>query len=529
MHLRKFMAAITLIVFACLFGGSAALAAGTQTARGTMTFAPKVPVAEQPMTLTIRMQSDSGAMMPGGTVTGTFKQAGQPPMPVTFTEKDPGVYVATATFAARDWHGALNFNQGPTKLTADVGFTVFASAEQSFGVADNFALDWRSAGVMAPPKSADTVTWLLLVGLPIVLAALLWQKQGAGNLKPTLVKAKSLVPGGLLTVATLGALAQAFSAYWDITWHHDRGRDGLISAPHLGIYGGIIFALLALAVGVWTSGGLQKVRQVPAMVFTMITMLIQLASAPIDELWHRLMGLDISVWAPPHDMLIMGAALSAIGLATIQAAADPTAKSVWTRIRIYGFVAAALGVLNAFLAEFEMVIPAWHVSQSRPVALYPLLTTFAVVLCATVAARLTGARWAATKTVGFLWLLRAGEIAFFLPAMGRTQPTYPALIMLVGALVIDLVVQAKVSQGRYRFALAGLAAALGMFATYIPLSAVLPIKAVPAINLLIWLPLALAVGAAMGYLGGWLGDFVTQAAPAPSKTSPATQVREAHA
>ena len=40
---------------------------------------------------------------------------------------------------------------------------------------------------------------------------------------------------------------------------------------------------------------------------------MSLASAPIDDTWHRLYGLDVTVWSPPHIMLVAGMVIAPFG------------------------------------------------------------------------------------------------------------------------------------------------------------------------------------------------------------------------
>ena len=42
-----------------------------------------------------------------------------------------------------------------------------------------------------------------------------------------------------------------------------------------------------------------------------------LLAAPIDDLWHRLFGLDVTLWSPPHLFGLLGAAISTVGCLVI--------------------------------------------------------------------------------------------------------------------------------------------------------------------------------------------------------------------
>src|SRR5204863_4653770 len=36
-------------------------------------------------------------------------------------------------------------------------------------------------------------------------------------------------------------------------------------------------------------------------------------AAPIDDLWHRLFGIDVTLWSPPHMLGLLGAAINTVG------------------------------------------------------------------------------------------------------------------------------------------------------------------------------------------------------------------------
>lgn len=45
------------------------------------------------------------------------------------------------------------------------------------------------------------------------------------------------------SVAIVGFGVALFGVYWDDAWHTDRGRDDLLSAPHLALYAGVAIAV----------------------------------------------------------------------------------------------------------------------------------------------------------------------------------------------------------------------------------------------------------------------------------------------
>ena len=129
--------------------------------------------------------------------------------------------------------------------------------------------------------------------------------------------------GTLLGVALVVILILGSS--WDGDWHGRVGRDSFWIPPHLMMYSSItLFGWVALGVTVWTT--LNEPKDAPGMlrVFGLqaplgialmgIGVLVALAAAPFDDLWHRAYGIDVSVWSPPHFTGWAGFILSLIGV-----------------------------------------------------------------------------------------------------------------------------------------------------------------------------------------------------------------------
>ena len=158
---------------------------------------------------------------------------------------------------------------------------------------------------------------------------------------------------------------QAF--YNDVGWHVAFGRDkSLFTAPHTGIVIGLGLILLSGVVGVLFAS-LQKVDtalrwkavRVP---WSMIPLLALGGAAvtgfPLDELWHREFGVDVTMWSPTHMLMILGAAF--VGVAAWLVLADAGVKpkdSRWS-MGIHA-VAAWLTLLGlvAPLGEFSFGVP----------------------------------------------------------------------------------------------------------------------------------------------------------------------------
>ena len=113
---------------------------------------------------------------------------------------------------------------------------------------------------------------------------------------------------GRTIVASL--FAALLSANWDVWWHGAIGRDTFFEPPHIFMYSAILVAI-ALGIYGWHKTK-DKIWKRLAIILSSI-----LVSAPFDELWHRVFGVeDVSsplvLWSPPHLVLIFAIAGSLI-------------------------------------------------------------------------------------------------------------------------------------------------------------------------------------------------------------------------
>ena len=104
---------------------------------------------------------------------------------------------------------------------------------------------------------------------------------------------------------------------WDIQWHVAIGRDSLFIPPHLlvmfAFVSGLatVLALIAYETSLASAGQPQThtarlglLSAPPAAFGVLFGYTAALLSGGFDELWHELFGLDVTLWSPPH-MLIM--------------------------------------------------------------------------------------------------------------------------------------------------------------------------------------------------------------------------------
>lgn len=108
-----------------------------------------------------------------------------------------------------------------------------------------------------------------------------------------------------------GMVTTIVAAMWDASWHARVGLqvEDFFWPPHLLLYGG--FGLNA-AIGAFglarllrLPGGLRaRFRAEPLYGFMALASAYQMLSGPSDEIWHRLLGKDLTVWSLPHALLI---------------------------------------------------------------------------------------------------------------------------------------------------------------------------------------------------------------------------------
>src|SRR3954449_12491268 len=129
------------------------------------------------------------------------------------------------------------------------------------------------------------------------------------------------VAGASLLVALLGM-------YWDISLHIDQGRDpGPLANPAhylilFGLYGIFAAGCLAIAMPREKPGpaAIKITRDWYAPVGGVLMATcgaFALIGFPLDDMWHRLFGQDVTLWGPTHLMLFGGAAMTLVGQAVL--------------------------------------------------------------------------------------------------------------------------------------------------------------------------------------------------------------------
>jgi hypothetical protein len=316
--------------------------------------------------------------------------------------------------------------------------------------------------------------------------------------------------GGSLLVALLGM-------YWDISLHIDQGRDpGPLANPAhylilVGLYGVFAAGCLALALPEEKPGpaAIRITRDWYVPVGGVLTAAcggFALLGFPLDDMWHRLFGQDVTLWGPTHLMLFGGAGLTLIGQAILLAEGMRFRGITTDRLRDSQFLVALRRVglmgglligLSTFQGEFDFGVP-----QFRMV-FHPMLIALAAGMALT-AGRVWIGKGGALATAVMFVVVRGAISLVVGDVFGESAPAMP--LYLVEALCIEAVALAT---GRNRPILLGavgglLCGTVGLAAEWLWIDQAFPLPwnggIVP--EALIVAPIA---GIAGGVLGGLLG------------------------
>ena len=330
-------------------------------------------------------------------------------------------------------------------------------------------------------------------------------------------------------VATVSLLTAVFGMYWDISLHIDNGRDpGPLANP-------AHYFILAGLFGIFSAGFFAMVlpKEKPSTVAIRIGrdwwaplggVLIcacgafSLIGFPLDDIWHRLFGQDVTLWGPTHLMLIGGAAMTLIGIAVLSvegmranaAASSSLRELVHTRLaRAIALTGGLMLGLSTFQAEFDFGVPQFQL-VFQPIMLM-LAAGVGLVL-----ARVYAGRGAALGAALFFIALRGGLAVLIGPVLGQTTPHFP--LYIAEALVVEAVAFWVPTRKPLAFGLAagigigtiGLTAEWAWSHLWMPLP--WPEAALPEAALL-----GFAAAIAGSTLGAWIG---THLSPDPLERSP---------
>ncbi|MCI2420286.1 hypothetical protein MOQ72_22845 [Saccharopolyspora sp. K220] len=245
----------------------------------------------------------------------------------------------------------------------------------------------------------------------------------------------------------LGSLALALlGMYWDISLHITHGRDAgpLANIAHypilFGLFGLFAAGMLAIVLPMGERPGRAAVRITRGWYAPTGGILLAAASFyallgfPLDDIWHRIFGQDVTLWGPTHLMLIGGAGLSLVAIALLEregrfVRTEQTETMLSSYLRRGMIAGGLLAGLSVFQAEFDFGVPQFRLVHQ------PLLIAVAAG-CALVVARLWVGRGGALFAVGFYVLLRGGVSVAVGPVIGQLWAAIP--LYVVEALCVEI-------------------------------------------------------------------------------------------
>ena len=218
---------------------------------------------------------------------------------------------------------------------------------------------------------------------------------------------------GLWVMLAANVLA-AWGVQWDIQWHVQIGRDSFWIPPHVMTYAGVTLVVLG-AFGVLAIDTLRRLTSgrepagadrifgitgTPGFHLAAWGIALTVLAAPIDDLWHRLFGLDVTLWSPPHLLGLLGVAINTLACAVIAREVYPAGRVqlVTTIVALATFY----GTLAVGLRESGRVA---YAHGEVLFYTFSILGALLLPLALVTAARLTGLRWAPIAVLAIVVVL----------------------------------------------------------------------------------------------------------------------------
>lgn len=319
--------------------------------------------------------------------------------------------------------------------------------------------------------------------------------------------------------ALMALLIVVVGFYWDVAWHIDNGRDIQLFTPsHVMILvglGGLAYAALVAALfatveeaDVGFSVGSLRVPYSALVLFAMGAGAV--VAFPLDELWHRTYGIDVTLWSPTHLQLLGGGSAATIAALLMTAEGLRSARPTRLGRAIVVLVAGTVLVgMSTFQGEFDFGVPQFQ-------ALYLPLLVVAAASFGLVLGRVALGPWGALK-VALVALTLRGLLALAVGgALGHTVPRFP--LFLGSAVLVEAAAWWLGTDRRLRVAVAaGLAVGtVGVVGEGVWAAATGWWSEVPAPLVVKAAVLAPVAAVAAGVLGAGLARaFLPRAAPVP--------------
>jgi hypothetical protein len=361
----------------------------------------------------------------------------------------------------------------------------------------------------------------------------------------------------VVTSVIMYLMAQGlYGSTWDIQWHGAVGRDSFWTPPHLFMYSSTTLAgLLALGLILWDTWRFRKgdpgvtaanttrllgFRGPLGMYVAGFGMFAMVASAPFDNYWHELYGIDVTLWAPAHVMGMLGSYLGGMGIIYAFASELNRMRAAGARLWL-GLGWPGLGVILGFFGLLGLalinIISAGYAERLWGLGLvtlanWPLIMAAALPIGLVAALVATGRAGTATA-VGLLvtgWHLTFGytvvaAVDLLVQAQGLQYRQFdgistpyvawmaPLLVPLVGLLIdgVWLLTRGRPAGRAWALPLAAVAGVVGLVLVERPWMRVLDETFIaPDYWAILWVTLPVVIGLALvsGWAGVWWGRVI---------------------
>ncbi|MCV7195450.1 hypothetical protein [Mycobacterium angelicum] len=246
-------------------------------------------------------------------------------------------------------------------------------------------------------------------------------------------------------VFTTSIICALFGFIWDVSWHIGNGRDpGPLANPAhyfiiIGLFGIFLAGMIAIVLP-FDQPGPAPVRitrnwHTPVGGVLMAGCgMYALIGFPLDDIWHRLFGQDVTLWGPTHLMMIGGAGFSLFAVLMLEYEGGRTMQEGEPERRFVKFLRyLSCGGLLIGLSVYQIEYD-FGVEQFRLV-LQPMMIA-GVAALGLVVARITMGRGAAILAALFAIALRGGVAFLVGPVLGAPTNWFP--LYLGPAVVVEL-------------------------------------------------------------------------------------------
>ena len=406
-------------------------------------------------------------------------------------------------------------------FAALLGSLLFASAALAAGEPAGGA----ATGDLVP---ATVVGALLSLGAVAFGEAHRRGRTQALNRIATLAGRTSGLPGWVALPSLMAAVAlitACFGFYWDVATHIDNGRDAgpFANTSHFFILAGLGGIVLSGYTAMLLGAGQERTRTSLELldgwhaplggVLIFLCGAFAISGFPLDDVWHRLFGQDVTLWGPTHILMIGGASLSTLGIWVLltegrralrsQGGSGPRSRSrateIINRLRGPGVAGGFLIGLSTLQLEFNYGVPQFRLLFD------PIMIALAASI-ALVAARATMGRGGALAAAVFYVVLNGVITLLVGPVFGHTVMGFP--LYLAEAAIVELVAL-RISSAERPLTFGAVAGLLigtvGLTVEWGWSILAMPIPWTAAL-----FPEVLVVGPVAGVAGGLLGGFIAR-------------------